>query len=92
LSPQAKFSDAAGEEQTLSQILQNDGSFMRDGQAVEGLQLAIAALISHGKNRTVFIGPQEAVEIQSVIDVIEALNASGFTKVQLSGAVGYAAP
>jgi len=92
LTPQAQFSEAVGEEQTLSLILQNDGSFMLDGQAVEGLQLAIAALISHGKNRTVFIEPEEAVEIQSVIDVIEALNASGFTKVQLSDAVGYAAP
>ncbi len=92
LTPQAQFSEAVGEEQTLSLILQNDGSFMLDGQAVEGLQLAIAALISHGKNRTVFIEPEETVEIQSVIDVIEALNASGFTKVQLSHAVGYAAP
>lgn len=92
LTPQAQFSEAVGEEQTLSLILQNDGSFMLDGQAVEGLQLAIAVLISHGKNRTVFIEPQEAVEIQSVIDVIEALNASGFTKVQLSDAVGYATP
>jgi len=92
LTPHAQFSEAAGEEQTLSLILQNDGSFMLDGQAVEGLQLAIAVLISHGKNRTVFIEPQEAVEIQSVIDVIEALNASGFTKVQLSDAVGYATP
>ncbi|MCR9241667.1 MAG: biopolymer transporter ExbD [Rhodobiaceae bacterium] len=92
LTPQAQFSEAVGEEQTLSLILQNDGSFMLDGQAVEGLQLAIAALISHGKNRTVFIEPEEDVEIQSVIDMIEALNASGFTKVQLSDAVGYAAP
>ena len=92
LTPQAQFSEAVGEEQTLSLILQNDGSFMLDGQAVEGLQLAIAVLISHGKNRTVFIEPEEDVEIQSVIDMIEALNASGFTKVQLSDAVGYAAP
>jgi len=92
LTPQAQFSGAVSEEQTLSLKLRNDGSFVLGDQAVEGLQPAIAALISHGKDRTVFIEPEEAVEIQSVIDVIEALNASGFTKVQLSDAVGYAAP
>lgn len=92
LTPQGQFSEAVSEEQTLSLGLRNDGSFVLGDQAVEGLQPAIAALVSHGKDRTVFIEPQETVEIQRVIDVIEALNASGFTKVQLSHAVGYAAP
>ncbi len=92
LTPQGQFSEAVSEEQTLSLRLRNDGSFVLGDQAVEGLQPAIAALVSHGKDRTVFIEPQETVEIQRVIDVIEALNASGFTKVQLSDAVGYAAP
>jgi len=66
LTPQAQFSEAAGEEQTLSLILQNDGSFMLDGQAVEGLQLALAAPISHGQNRNVVIESQDGVETQTV--------------------------
>lgn len=92
LTPQAQFAGAVSEEQTSSLKLLNDGSFMLDGQAVETVQTAIAALTSQGKGGAIFLEPDNTVEIQNVIDVIEALNGAGLRKVQLSEAAGRAAP
>lgn len=92
LVPQAQMSGTVADEKTSSLQLLNDGSFTLDGEAVEELQTAIAQLISIGKSNPVFLSPEEAVEIQRVIDVVEALNAAGLTKVQLSEARGEGMP
>jgi len=90
LTPQAQFSGTVSEDQTLSLQMLNTGSFMLNGQSFETLRLVTATLASHEKDRTIFLAPADAVEIQSMIDVIEVLNGAGFTKVQLSEAVGRA--
>ena len=92
LVPQAQMSRAESNEKTSSLQLRNDGSFRLDGAVIDELQTAIARLISVGKSNAVFLSPEEAVEIQHVIDVVEALNAAGLTKVQLSEAHGEGTP
>ncbi len=86
LMPQAQVSGAASEEQVSFLKLLNDGSFRLDGEAVRGLETAIYEMQSHGKDRTILFVSEDAVEIQAVIDVIEALTGAGLTKVQLSEA------
>lgn len=92
LVPQAQMSGTVSDEKTSSLQLLNDGSFILDGEAVAELQTAIGQLIFKGQHHAVFLTPEEAIEIQHVIDVIEALNAAGLTKVQLSEAQSEGAP
>lgn len=84
LTPQAQFSNTVSDEQSSSLRMLNNGSFDVNGTAVEELQSVVSELEYAGKERSVFLTPENAVEIQSVIDVIEALSAVGVTKVQLS--------
>jgi biopolymer transport protein ExbD len=92
LVPQAQMSGTVSDEKTSSLQLLNDGSFILDGEAVAELQTAIEQLIFKGKHHVVFLTPEEAIEIQHVIDVIEALNTVGLAKVQLSEAQSEGAP
>ncbi|WOF74863.1 biopolymer transporter ExbD [Parvibaculaceae bacterium PLY_AMNH_Bact1] len=92
LTPQAQFSGAASDEQTSSLHLLSDGSFLVNGETVDGLPAVIVALKSLGSDRSIFLAPEDAIEIQSVIDVIEALNGAGLAKVELSKVAERLAP
>ncbi len=92
LTPQAQFSEAASDEQTSSLHLLNDGSLLVNSETVDGLPAAIVALKSLGSDRTIFLAPEDVIEIQSVIDVIEALNRAGLAKIQISTAAERVVP
>ena len=57
-----------------------------NGQPVEDLQAMFAQLISVAQDITVFLSPEDAVKIQSVVDIVDALNEAGISDVQLSEA------
>ena len=84
LMPQAQVSADVVDDQTSSLQLRNDGSFLVNGQTVDELGMAVGRLKSTGSDRAVFLSPEDAVQIQYVVDVVEALNEAGLTKVQLS--------
>lgn len=84
LTPQAQFSGVSRDEQSTSLRLLDDGSFRVNGQNVEELAAAILQLKTNGEDRTIFVVPDSAVDIQRVIDVVEDLNGAGLSKVQLS--------
>lgn len=84
LMPQAEVSGDVVDDQAASLRLLNDGSFLVNDQTVDELGMAVDRLKSTGSDRAVFLSPEDAVQIQYVVDVIEALNEAGLTKVQLS--------
>ena len=92
LVPHAQMSGAVADEETSSLKLLNDGSFTLDGARVDDLQTVIAQLRSLGRGKAVFLAPEETVEIQHVIDVVEALSAAGLTEVQLFDVQGGGMP
>lgn len=86
LMPQAHLSGAVSAHNAQSLQMLNDGSFMLNGQPVEDLQAMFAQLISVAQDITVFLSPEDAVKIQSVVDIVDALNEAGISDVQLSEA------
>lgn len=86
LTPQAQLSGVMSDQQISSLHMLNDGSFLVNGRSSESLSAAIFELKSYGKDRTIFLSAQEEVEIQSVIDVVEALSRDGLSGVHLSEA------
>lgn len=84
LMPEAQVSGDVVDDQTSSLQLLNDGSFLVNGQTVDELGMAVDRLKSTDSDRAVFLSPEDAVQIQYVVDVVEALNEAGLTEVQLS--------
>ncbi len=86
LTPQAHMSSEATMEETVSFQINNDRTFLLDGQPIDALDKVVDRLRSSGANDTIFLTPEDAVEIQYVVDVIEALQDAGLDKVHLSDA------
>ncbi len=84
LTPQVQLSSSVSPEKPVSLELRNDGSFVLNGQTVDGLRSAVSLITSAGSDRTLFLKPDTRVEIQQVIDVVEVLNGAGISRVQLS--------
>lgn len=87
LTPQAQVSSEAARGETVSLQINNDRTFLLDGQAIDALDAAIEHIKSTGPNEVIVLTPDDAVEIQFVVDVIEALQDAGLEKVQLSDAL-----
>ncbi len=88
LTPHAQMSSEAKIEETVALQINNDRTFLLDGQAIDVLDAAIERLKSNGPNDVIVLTPEDAVEIQYVVDVIEALQEEGLDQVQLSDALG----
>ncbi|MEQ9519696.1 MAG: biopolymer transporter ExbD [Parvibaculum sp.] len=89
LIPQAGLSAVLlAEEKSSSLRLRNDGLFVLNGETVGELRTAVAHLVSWGRDEVIVLSSEDLVEIQRVVDTIEALNTAGLTKVQLSEVQG----
>lgn len=87
LTPQAQVSSEAARDETVSFHVNHDRTFLLDGQAIGALDVAVERLKSNGPNEVILLVPDDLVEIQHVVDVIEALQNAGLEKVQLSDAL-----
>ncbi len=92
LMPQVGLAQEADEEKTSSLHVMNDGTFRLNGETIGDLPTIVEQLASAARDDAIFLSPEDAVEIQRVVDVIEALRKAGLANLQLVETLGDATP
>jgi len=83
LVPQIEASGAVSDEPVRRLQLLNDGSFLLDGEMASGLSEVTAKLPSAKRDGVLVLSTEDAVQIQRVVDVVEALKSEGVSDIRL---------